>query len=103
MQITVVKSVYNLQIVCLCCSFLCQISFVHSDTEIKEDYDEFGSSEEIRQSYEYELTGVTVHTGTAEGGHYYSFILDKMNKNEQGQAKWYVCLITFYLIELTDL
>jgi ubiquitin C-terminal hydrolase len=26
---------------------------------------------------EYELIGVTVHTGTADGGHYYSFIRDR--------------------------
>lgn len=26
--------------------------------------------------YNYELIGVTVHTGTADGGHYYSFIRD---------------------------
>ena len=24
--------------------------------------------------YDYELCGITVHTGTAEGGHYYSYI-----------------------------
>ena len=28
-------------------------------------------------SYEYELIGVTVHTGTADGGHYYAFIRDR--------------------------
>lgn len=28
------------------------------------------------EQYKYELIGVTVHTGTAEGGHYYSFIRD---------------------------
>ena len=30
----------------------------------------------------YELVGVTVHTGTAEGGHYYSFIRNR--DNQQG-------------------
>lgn len=39
---------------------------------------------------EFELIGVTVHTGTAEGGHYYSFIRDKLSKNEMGQDKWSV-------------
>ena len=38
--------------------------------------------------YDYELIGVTVHTGTADGGHYYSFIRDRLNKNEQGNDKW---------------
>ena len=32
-------------------------------------------------SYEYELIGVTVHTGTADGGHYYAFIRDKSGTN----------------------
>lgn len=29
------------------------------------------------EQYEYDLIGVTVHTGTADGGHYYSFIKDR--------------------------
>ena len=31
--------------------------------------------------YEYELIGVTVHTGTADGGHYYAFIRDRSNNS----------------------
>ena len=31
----------------------------------------------INPSYDYELIGVTVHTGTADGGHYYAFIRDR--------------------------
>lgn len=58
--------------------------------EARDDGDEIDVGMEAEQGYEYELIGVTVHTGTAEGGHYYSFILDKLNRNEQGQAKWYV-------------
>ncbi|XP_048258866.1 ubiquitin carboxyl-terminal hydrolase 34-like isoform X4 [Haliotis rufescens] len=42
------------------------------------------------ESSEYELIGVTVHTGTADGGHYYSFIRDRLNKTETGQDKWYL-------------
>ena len=45
---------------------------------------------EIPEGYEYELIGVTVHTGTADGGHYYSFIRDRLNKNEQGHDRWYL-------------
>lgn len=30
-------------------------------------------------NFEYELIGVTVHTGTADGGHYYAFIRDRTN------------------------
>ena len=42
--------------------------------------------EEIRsQSYEYELIGVTVHTGNADGGHYYAFIRDRTSLKD----KWY--------------
>ena len=29
------------------------------------------------ENFEYELIGVTVHTGTADGGHYYAFIRDR--------------------------
>lgn len=42
------------------------------------------SDEEIE--FMYELIGVTVHTGTADGGHYYSFI----SENESEKAKWYL-------------
>lgn len=31
--------------------------------------------------YEYELVGVIIHSGTADSGHYYSFIKDRSNKN----------------------
>ena len=41
---------------------------------------------------QYELIGVTVHTGTADGGHYYSFIRDRLNKNELGQDRWYIII-----------
>ena len=36
--------------------------------------------------YEYKLTGVVVHTGTADSGHYYSFIKDK---DKMDSSKWY--------------
>lgn len=35
----------------------------------------------------YDLIGVTVHTGTADGGHYYSFIRDRLHPNRD---KWYL-------------
>lgn len=34
----------------------------------------------------YNLAGVVVHTGTAEGGHYYSFIRDRTSK----ENNWYL-------------
>lgn len=39
----------------------------------------------------YELIGVTVHTGTADGGHYYSFIKDKISTEPSKFDTWYVC------------
>ena len=36
--------------------------------------------------YEYDLAGILVHTGTAAGGHYYSFIKDRENPDS---GKWY--------------
>lgn len=39
-------------------------------------------------SYWYQLIGVVVHTGTAEGGHYYSFIRDR--SAPQGHDQWFL-------------
>ena len=44
--------------------------------------------------YEYELIGVTVHTGTADGGHYYAFIRDRTGVDSKSNVggsgdKWY--------------
>ena len=36
--------------------------------------------------YWYNLAGVVVHTGTADGGHYYSFIRDRYSK----PGSWYL-------------
>jgi ubiquitin carboxyl-terminal hydrolase 34 len=42
-------------------------------------------------SFEYELMGVTVHTGTAEGGHYYSFIRDDTDRDDKEMPEsWWV-------------
>ncbi|XP_077522253.1 ubiquitinyl hydrolase 1 puf isoform X2 [Amblyomma americanum] len=45
------------------------------------------AQEEDAGSYEYDLIGVTVHTGTADGGHYYSFIRERQNP---GKDKWFL-------------
>lgn len=45
-------------------------------------------NEEGEPCYDYELVGVTVHTGTAEGGHYYSYIRDRYQPPDQ-EAVWY--------------
>ena len=60
-----------------------------ADTDVhssEDDDDVSGAS----GRFLYELIGVTVHTGTAEGGHYYSFIRDKLSCNELGQHRWYL-------------
>ena len=49
----------------------------NSSEEKKEKPEEKPSPAEENPSYEYELIGVTVHTGTADGGHYYAFIRDR--------------------------
>lgn len=46
------------------------------------------SGVENEENYEYELIGVTVHTGTADGGHYYSFIRDNTGNNKRD--KWFL-------------
>jgi len=38
-------------------------------------------------NYWYNLIGVVVHTGTAEGGHYYSFI---RNRSDPQQDQWFL-------------
>lgn len=43
------------------------------------------SEDDLEEQYEYDLIGVTVHTGTADGGHYYSFIKDRTSG---AQDKW---------------
>ncbi|XP_064464002.1 ubiquitin carboxyl-terminal hydrolase 34-like isoform X1 [Ornithodoros turicata] len=43
--------------------------------------------EEPEECYDYDLIGVTVHTGTADGGHYYSFIRERQNP---GKDKWFL-------------
>merc|ERR1711994_247645 len=51
---------------------------------IPKDREEMSSEDQkkeevpiINPSYDYQLIGVTVHTGTADGGHYYAFIRDR--------------------------
>ncbi|XP_036323922.1 ubiquitin carboxyl-terminal hydrolase puf isoform X1 [Rhagoletis pomonella] len=45
--------------------------------------------EDIDECLEYELVGVTVHTGTADGGHYYSFIKER-NKSVLQHDRWFL-------------
>ncbi|WAR19191.1 UBP34-like protein [Mya arenaria] len=57
---------------------------------ISSDKLQQGEEEPADDTFEYELNGVTVHTGTADGGHYYSFIRDRLNKSDSGQDKWFL-------------
>ncbi|KAI4467227.1 ubiquitin carboxyl-terminal hydrolase [Holotrichia oblita] len=45
------------------------------------------ANDEEEEQYEYDLIGVTVHTGTADGGHYYSFIKDR---SAGARDKWFL-------------
>ena len=42
-----------------------------------------------KEYYEYELVGVVVHSGTAQGGHYYSFIKERGFVEENQTARWF--------------
>lgn len=54
---------------------------------IKDDEND----DEFTEHYEYRLIGVTVHTGTADGGHYYSFIKERSNPHSnQQQDRWFL-------------
>ncbi|KAK4884213.1 hypothetical protein RN001_000484 [Aquatica leii] len=54
--------------------------------QYQEERENSSEPEEIEQ-YEYDLIGVTVHTGTADGGHYYSFIKDR---TAGARDKWFL-------------
>lgn len=45
------------------------------------------NEDEESEILEYDLIGVTVHTGTADGGHYYSFIKDR---TVGARDKWFL-------------
>lgn len=42
------------------------------------------------ENYEYDLVGVTVHTGTADGGHYYSFIKERDSDRKSQSDRWFL-------------
>ena len=45
-------------------------------------------TEKPREYYEYELVGVIVHVGSADSGHYYSFIQTERSSDGQPTGKW---------------
>ncbi|XP_072159450.1 LOW QUALITY PROTEIN: ubiquitin carboxyl-terminal hydrolase 34 [Bemisia tabaci] len=69
----------------------------------QKDGEEDNESSKKKENYEYELIGITVHTGSADSGHYYCFIRDRENKsssqfsspsksdrNSGSSDKWYL-------------
>uniref|UniRef100_A0A3P9L1X7 Ubiquitin carboxyl-terminal hydrolase 34 n=1 Tax=Oryzias latipes TaxID=8090 RepID=A0A3P9L1X7_ORYLA len=56
----------------------------------KGERKDFREERKATESYEYDLIGVTVHTGTADGGHYYSFIRDIINPYAHKNNKRYL-------------
>ncbi|XP_062866895.1 ubiquitin carboxyl-terminal hydrolase 34-like [Trichomycterus rosablanca] len=63
--------------------------FLMAKGDRKEGFGDDGEGKAV-ESYEYDLIGVTVHTGTADGGHYYSFIRDIVNPHAYRNNKWYL-------------
>ncbi|CAG2161635.1 unnamed protein product [Oppiella nova] len=63
-----------------------------SDESMATDQDSTpgGGLSEPETSTEYMLIGVTVHTGTADGGHYYSFVRERESVSPGAQDKWYL-------------
>lgn len=55
------------------------------DSQVMVDGDDLLSSLPD-EDYEYRLVGVLVHAGVAQGGHYYSFIKDRITGSDE---KWY--------------
>lgn len=72
----------NIKNVLISCYSGVWIKFVNSFSEDKQR-----QSCPEDQQYEYDLIGVTVHTGTADGGHYYSFIKDRTGG---ARDKWFL-------------
>lgn len=70
--------------------------------EQKKRHEEEGASEQsenmdinvaddgVNDQYEYSLIGVTVHTGNADGGHYYSFIKERNGPHPHAPDRWFL-------------
>lgn len=59
------------------------------ETEI-EKMDVCTTEETVNETYEYSLIGVTVHTGNADGGHYYSFIKERNGPHPHAPDRWFL-------------
>lgn len=59
----------------------------------EKEMNENEGTEQQEENFQYELIGVTVHTGTADGGHYYSFIRNRERTNRSqtpSTDQWYL-------------
>ncbi|XP_050545386.1 ubiquitin carboxyl-terminal hydrolase 34 [Daktulosphaira vitifoliae] len=59
----------------------------------EKEMNENDGTDRQEENYQYELIGVTVHTGTADGGHYYSFIRNRERTNRSqtpSTDQWYL-------------
>lgn len=45
---------------------------------------------DTNEQYQYSLIGVTVHTGNADGGHYYSFIKERNGPHPHAPDRWFL-------------
>ena len=52
-----------------------------------QEMDDHRDDCERDEGYEYELMGVTVHTGTADGGHYYCFVRESKPPDDAHRAE----------------
>lgn len=67
-----------------------QESMAESNEQKIQIDDEQLNNEGPEDQYEYNLIGVTVHTGNADGGHYYSFIKERNGSHLQSQDRWFL-------------
>jgi len=54
---------------------------------MERERDNLGPCENL-DDYEYELIGVIIHQGTADSGHYYSFIRNRREDGLLDPEKW---------------
>lgn len=66
-----------------------ELTTLEMETDV-EKMDVCTSEETANEPYEYSLIGVTVHTGNADGGHYYSFIKERNGPHPHAPDRWFL-------------
>lgn len=65
-----------------------------NDDKVENERDKIGRNTNINdekiEQLEYSLIGVTVHTGNADGGHYYSFIKERNGPQQRASDRWFL-------------